>query len=143
MRARAREDGGACDRCSQSFQYRLIHNGFNDSSYAYCDSCCYTALLDHWSAPKDVPRLDYGIIAADIEQHLLACPTRGCFRASASPRCPHCNEPLDPVLAGDYIERQAPGTAKGWRWQRSWDGIYCIIIDERLASDPWKSHQKT
>jgi hypothetical protein len=143
MNALAENDAGICDRCSRPFRYRLIHNGFNDSSYAYCDSCCYTALLDHWTAPKEIARLDYGIIPADVEQDLLPCPIHGHFRATSLPRCLHCDEPLDPVRAADYIEPNAPGTAKGWRWQRSWNGLYCIIIEGRLASDPWKPREKT
>jgi hypothetical protein len=134
---------GQCDKCSRSFSYVLIHNGFNDSSYVYCDSCCYVALLNYWKTPQDVPKLDYGIISPDVERHLLPCPTRGHFRASAQPLCPHCNQPLDPVRAADYIEANAPGTAKGWRWQRSWNGIYCIIIEERITNDQWKPHECT
>jgi len=46
---------------------------------------------------------------------------------------------LSAELAADYIEAQAAGTAKGWRWQRSWDGCYCIIIENRVTNDNWKS----
>jgi hypothetical protein len=92
---------GKCEKCSASFGYLLIHNGFNDSSYAYCDSCCYVALLDHYAAPKHAPKLDFGVITPEVEQHLLPCPDRGQFRASAQPRCPHCNDTLDPVKAAD------------------------------------------
>ena len=91
----------------------LINNGFNEWSYAYCDSCCHVALLDHWKMPKDLPRLDHGIITSAVETQLLRCPARGHFRASAQPRCPHCNEPLDPIRAADYIETNAPRHREG------------------------------
>ena len=134
---------GQCDKCARFFSYHLIHNGFNASSYAYCDSCSYVALLDHWQTPPNAPKLDFASITADVEELLLPCPALGHFRASALPRCPHCNQPLDAVRARDYIEANAPGTAKGWRWQRSWDGLYCIIIEERVAHDPWKPRECT
>jgi hypothetical protein len=28
-----------------------------------------------------------------------------------------------------YIEANAPGAAKGWKWQGSWSGLYCLIVD--------------
>ena len=47
-----RRDGtGTCESCGHSFDYMLIHNGFNDSAFAYCDSCGMTALFD-----RGVPR---------------------------------------------------------------------------------------
>jgi hypothetical protein len=134
---------GECNSCSNLFGFILIHNGFNESSYAYCDSSCCVALLDHWKAPQDAPKLGRGVITPEVESLLLPCPTGGHFLASAWPRCPHCNELLDSVAAADYIERSAPGTAKGWRWQRSWDGLYCIIIEDSVARDPWKPRPRT
>jgi hypothetical protein len=77
-------------------------------------------------------------ITADIEDHLLPAPDGGVFRASAGARCPHCNHALDPVKAADYIEKNAEGTKKGWRWQQDWNGMYCIVIENRLVSDNWK-----
>src|SRR5205814_8909820 len=123
---------GTCDHCSRSFGYYLIHNGFNDSAYAYCDSCCYTAIANLWKLPQDALIADYGIISPALEPYLQPCPSRGRLRASASPRCPHCGESLDAVRATDYIEPHQPGTAKGWRWQRSWAGLYCLVINERV-----------
>ena len=130
---------GQCDKCSQPFGYYLIHNGFNVSSYAYCDSCCYLALLDLYGVPQHIPKLDFGAITPDVEPYLLPCPSRGYFKAGASARCPHCDQPLGAVRAADYIEANARGTASGWRWQRSWTGLYCLIIEERVAHNPWKS----
>jgi hypothetical protein len=56
----------------------------------------------------------------------------------ASPRRPRCRE-CSPIAAGSWIEAQAPGTAKGWRWQGSWDGLYAMIIEERVVRNLWRS----
>lgn len=39
---------GECERCRSTFAYDLIHNGFADTAYAYCDRCGMTALLSGW-----------------------------------------------------------------------------------------------
>ncbi len=26
-----------------------------------------------------------------------------------------------------------------WQWERTWTGLYCIIIDNRVVRDVWKS----
>jgi hypothetical protein len=36
-----------------------------------------------------------------------------------------------------YIEKNSLGTSKGWRWQRNWQGMYCIVIDGRLIENNW------
>jgi len=40
-------------------------------------------------------------------------------------------EALSAVTATSYIESNAPGTKKGWRWQRNWSGLYGIVIEGR------------
>jgi hypothetical protein len=35
------------------------------------------------------------------------------------------------------IEADAPGTAKGWRWQRNWTGLYCVILADGVVHDNW------
>lgn len=40
--------------------------------------------------------------------------------------------------AATWIEADAPGAKRGWRWQRSWRGLYCIIIEDRVVFDNWK-----
>lgn len=32
----------------------------------------------------------------------------------------------------------APGTAKGWRWQRNWSDLYSIVVEGCVARNPWK-----
>jgi hypothetical protein len=133
-----KHDIGDCEHCNKKFGYYLIHNGFNDSAYAYCDACGMTALLDGWKVPKNVPMALHQIIAAAIEPHLAPCQCGGSFRADAWPRCPHCQQPLSADRAAGYIELQAEGAKKGWRWQRAWTGLYCIIIEDRVVRDIWK-----
>jgi len=142
---------GVCEHCRQRFGFYLIHNGFNGSAYAYCEACGMTALLDGMKVPKGIEvALDHSITPG-IEPHLAHCPCGGAFRAGASPRCPHCREPLSAARASEYIERQ-PAVFKGlwrwkplwvhkkrgqWQWQRTWTGLYCIIIDNRVVRDVW------
>jgi len=46
---------GSCEHCRHEFPYALIHNGFNDSAFAYCDACGTTSILSGWfkSIPAD------------------------------------------------------------------------------------------
>lgn len=132
---------GVCDKCGKSFQYYLVHNGFNDSAYAYSDSDSYVTILDGWKAPENTGLKLHGPIGPDIEALLTPSPLGGTFKSGESPKCPHCLSPLDPVLAAEYIERDAPGTQKGWRWDRCWNGIYCIIIDDLVVRDNWKPNK--
>jgi hypothetical protein len=46
-------------------------------------------------------------------------------------------QPLSAVEATDYIEKNARGTAKGWRWDQSWTGVYSIVINEKRVEDWW------
>jgi hypothetical protein len=36
------------------------------------------------------------------------------------------------------MEQNAPGAQRGWRWQRTWAGLYALIIAEKVVFDPWK-----
>ena len=135
-----RRDGeGMCETCNQAFGHMLVHNGFNDSAYAYCDRCGETALFSAWS-PTVQKGMDVGFsgpLKQAAEALVRPCMCGGAFRGSAAPRCPHCGERLSAELAAGYLERDAPGTAKGWRWQRTWSGLYAIIIEDRVLNDPW------
>jgi hypothetical protein len=129
---------GCCEYCNDTFHYRLIHNGFGDSAFGYCDKCSYTVLLSGWSPVAR--RVSFQIqqrITPDLEPLLKPCPCGGAFRASADPRCPSCARVISATKATTYIERNAPGTAKGWRWQQSWSGIYSIVINEKIVQDWW------
>jgi hypothetical protein len=50
---------------------------------------------------------------------------------------PDCLAVLSPADATSWIEADAPGTAKGWHWQRNWVGIYAIIVNGKVEWDPW------
>ena len=138
-------DTGRCETCGKTFGYYLIHCGFGDCSYAYCDKCGCTAVLSYWSWDRspNTPRLPDGCppqqeICADWEPYLQSCECGGQFKKGASPRCPHCIERLSPELATTYIEKNAPGTKVGWTWQRNWHETYCIVIENRSVTDNYK-----
>src|SRR5271169_833762 len=124
------QDVGICDQCHKTFGYYLIHNGFNESWYAYCDRCGATAILSLYSPRTSklwLGKMLQGLIPPEIEPHLRPCSCGGRLIAAATPRCPHCDQSLSPVAAADWIERNAPGAKKGWRWQKDWGGLYCIV----------------
>ena len=131
---------GTCESCGRSFHYRLIHNGFNDSAFAYCDRCGYEATLNGWhkGIPSQARLKIHGPVNPEAEPFLEPCSCGGTFRARASPRCPHCKNTLAAGSARSYLEANATGTAKGWRWQGSWQGIYSIVIEDRWVKDNWR-----
>jgi hypothetical protein len=136
-----KQDIGDCEHCKKQFGYYLVHNGFNDSAYAYCDTCGATALLSGWTVPKNIHMVLHQNITPEVQPHLAPCHCGGSFHAGASPRCPHCRQILSAVLAADYIESQVEGTQKGRRWQRSWTSLYCIIIENKVVNDVWKKSE--
>jgi hypothetical protein len=137
-----KNETGTCDNCGKHFGYYLIHSGFNNSFYAYCDRCGCTALLSAFDKRLQKPTAHRPVleeIALELERLLAHCRCGGQFRKGASPRCPHCTRPLSPNAAASFIERNATGAEKGWRWQRSWSGTYCIVIEENSIQDALKS----
>jgi hypothetical protein len=36
------------------------------------------------------------------------------------------------------VEKNAPGSASGWRWQRNWQDTYAIVIEGRIQTDNFK-----
>jgi len=130
---------GQCDQCQKTFKYRIVHNGFGDTAYAYCDRCGMIALLSCWNSqlPKNVKLQVHQNITPDIEPFLKPCPCGGQFKSGASPRCPHCHTELSAEAATQWIETNAAGTKKGWRWQRNWVETYSIIIEGQCVNDNW------
>ena len=112
---------------------------FNDSAYAYCDTCGCTALLDGWEVPSGVPVALQLELKSSAEPFLQLCSCGGAFKGGAAPRCPHCRERLSAEHAASWIEANAPGAQSAWRWQRSWQGLYCIVVNGRLVKDNWCS----
>lgn len=136
-----RRDGtGVCSTCCHAFGYMLVHNGFNDSAYAYCDQCGGTALFSGYSelVPLAIDVGFHGPLKTAAETLVLPCHCGGRFLGTAAPRCPKCRAALSADQAAIYIERDAPGYSKGWRWQRTWQGLYAIVIDDQLTNDPWR-----
>ena len=133
-----KQDGtGNCQDCSGKFSYYLVHNGFNDSAYAYCSACGRTAILSAYTVPRGAPFEAFGKIGSGTEPFLKRCTCGGRFTTDATPRCPACRRSLSPIDARSWIEANAPGRRRGWRWQLSWDGPYCIVIDWQIEDDPW------
>jgi hypothetical protein len=130
---------GNCPSCLSKFQVRLIHSGFNDSNYTYCTVCGTTALCSHLSWPDSIPLEDFGPLSAASVSCLRPCICGGQFHTHAMPRCPRCRQALDPETVTAWIEAGSPGAEKGWRWQRSWQGLYAIVVAESVVSDPWSA----
>jgi hypothetical protein len=141
---------GKCDKCGVEFRYYLVHNGFNESSYAYCDTCGKVCVL--WVSPPHIPEhyrkyfrktfVPMGRnITKEMESFIEKCPCGGNFKHDASPRCPTCNGQLSAEAAREYIERNALGTKAGWKWQGNWDDIDAIVIENNIIQDSWKLFQ--
>jgi hypothetical protein len=132
---------GTCGQCGSKFHYYLVHSGFNNSSYAYCDKCGCTALLDCYDKrfPPELKAMPLTVLLNEIpkeaEQYLEPCDCGGRFRKGAAPCCPACGESLSAASAAKWIEANAPGREQGWRWQRSWSDVYAIVIANRSVTN--------
>jgi hypothetical protein len=127
---------GDCEHCHRFYRYSTWHCGFGDYSYAYCDECGMLGTLSYYNsevADFPTPSVKYVEIDEAWEALLSPCPCGGHFRKGASPRCPYCHEALSAAYATRHMERQALGAPKGWRWQRNWNGIYCVAIEDPEA----------
>ena len=133
-------NAGICEHCSKQFDYSLYHCGFADCSYAYCDLCGRTAILSMWDSrwPKLLDCPGHREICSAMESHLEPCECGGIFRKGAAPRCPNCNQTLSANSAASYIENDAAGAQKGWHWQRSWSGSYCIVIQSKQVDNNFR-----
>jgi hypothetical protein len=96
-----------CPNCHQKINSEypdIIHSGFNDSGFLYCDK---TGDLLTWSSfdkkyieligqtqPWQLSTKQKAI----IESSLKACDCGGRFLFSATPRCPNCNSPIPGIL---------------------------------------------
>jgi hypothetical protein len=126
---------GDCEHCHREYRYSLWHSGFGDNSYAYCEECGMLATLSYSNQQvSEFPTLSAHCQEIDEswEPLLRHCACGGRFRKGATPRCPHCFQPLSAIYATEHMERQAMGAKKGWRWQGDWSGVYCIAIEDPL-----------
>ena len=89
--------------------------------------------------PKMPPGcLPHQEICVEFERYLEACACGGVFKKGSSPRCPKCQKPLSPRTATHYIEANAAGANKGWRWQANWRETYCIVIEKGEVRDNFR-----
>ena len=136
---------GYCNKCGFKFSYELIHNGFNETAYAYCDSCGKTLFLEeHY---KQIPQTcllffkikdRYEKINRDIEQFLEKCECGGKFARSTKPRCPHCKEVLSTKNATEFIFKNSKPGSINSGWRISWNSLYAIIINNKKVYNKWK-----
>lgn len=137
---------GLCENCKAEFNYNLINNGFNESSYAYCDKCGKTALFDTNAVPDSLKAIfnkdsRHNVISEEIEGFIMPCDCGGSYRHNVSPRCPHCNNELSAVSAAEYVEDNSPGAKKGWKWQGNWTGLYAIIVEGKSVNNCWREQK--
>jgi hypothetical protein len=124
---------GDCEHCSQAYRYMLLHAGFGDLSYAYCDACGTLAAFAYTNRDlADLPAatVRHEEIVAAWEPFLRPCSCGGTFRKGATPRCVYCNENLSAEHAAGHIEKNSVSAARGWRWQRNWRDLYCMVIED-------------
>jgi hypothetical protein len=127
---------GDCEHCYRTYHYTLLHAGFGDYSYAYCDSCGKLATVNYSSSflvnlpPISAP---HQVIDISWEPFIRPCDCGGHFRAEASPRCVFCNLVLSAEHAAGHIERNSVGARRGWRWQGNWKDLYCIAMEDPRA----------
>ncbi len=141
-----KKETGECQHCKEKFNYRLIHNGFNETTYAYCNKCGMTAFLhEHYLCiPQECKtffkkKSRYDKISKELEPFLLSCDCGGRFTRIAKPKCPQCNSYLSTRHAKKYIEANSKGAKKGWHWQMSWNGLYAIVVENRKVENNWKA----
>ena len=74
-------DTGTCESCGHTFQYWLIHNGFNDSAFAYCDRCGCEASLSGWydRIPPHAHLKIHGPVNPEAVALLQPCSCGGCI----------------------------------------------------------------
>lgn len=130
---------GHCDHCGGEFPYFLAHNGFNQSSYAYCDECGLVAFFDRFSddIPSDVVIDNHHSLPPNAEDLVAQCECGGRFRSDSAPRCPICKSKLSAEIARQYIEDNAPGTKRGFRWQCNWTGMYTMLVNNHFVEGRW------
>ena len=68
-----------------------------------------------------------------VAKLLKPCSCGGTFDGSAPARCPACRQPLSAKVAARWLEQPN----HGWQWQRSWSGLYGLILEDRFVENPF------
>lgn len=83
----------------------IIHSGFNDSGFMYCDNCPNILTWSIYDRNYEklvngkVPWLLNDSEKNLIEESVIKCESGGNFRFSAKPRCPNCNNIISEILS--------------------------------------------
>ena len=133
-----------CASCREMFSFELIHNGLNDTCYAYCGTCGTCALFDYpYQKPECQPHWQNALPASsELLAFAKRCDCGGIFDANAIPRCPHCFAALSATELTPAIETASFGTSVDWGCQGSWDGPYSFVTNGRLTENPWRKARR-
>jgi hypothetical protein len=133
---------GFCERCGAMFSCRLVNDERNGSEHYFCQLCGRTAIVSVTEMEArfgDRERSVLGFEIFVVEDNLANCECGGRFKMLGAPRCPSCRKVLSAPLATRWIEGNAQAAHSGRRWQRTWSGLFAIVIGERVVVDPWIS----
>jgi putative hemolysin len=140
---------GQCDSCGVAFDWYPIHNGFDNSFYAYCSGCGTTAILDFYGTPLTqhpaVAKLPTGEIPQEIEYLLQSCSCGSRFQAGAKPRCPRCAHELLPRAGANGGSSSVAPQRRNAGWPLTWNPaqIYCIFINDKVVNNPFRQPSAT
>jgi hypothetical protein len=134
---------GICEHCHKEFKYELIHDGFSEMNYLYCDSCGMTAFFPGldicktfgYSSQAELP--GHGVLEKKYADLLTPCPCGGTFSGDASPRCPHCLKPLSAKKATKYIQSKKNKYIWKLSWGESWKGRFFLVIEGKEIKNNW------
>jgi hypothetical protein len=133
----------SCASCAKTFSVALLHNGFNNSEFLYCDTCHRVAILNFYSRRSNLllqlADMSGGVLWSwrnsieanrDIEMRLSPCQCGGHFSFQAAPHCPICRAALN---LQDVLRQL--NVRQGWN--NGWRGIYCLVVEGGIVEDPF------
>src|ERR1700733_13103601 len=113
---------GSCEHCAASFGVEIFHNGFGDSSYAYCGGC---GMRPSSQAGAIVGRTASSAMQAEVSpdmEYLMPWTCGSKFSTENTPHCPNCKQPLSAEAAAQHR------AAKSWNQKR-------MAMAARLGTD--------
>lgn len=125
-----------CPSCKYAIDVsypRIIHAGFSDSGFLYCDK---NGDLVTWSSydktyaglvsnkhPWDLSRKEKAL----VEKNLIDCPCGGKFTFAAKPRCPNCNHEIPDIVDSIHwieLKKHLDGEKRNiWKAARTGDSL--------------------